>query len=261
MENKKTNQKKEKSLFTPVKASMNKRAGAYFIDIILYLVLVTGVLYIMSFIVGYHENFDLLEQKYIEHGVYVLKNGVYELCLESDPECLAASNRFYEDPKAVYYLTRATELSVLMITLSTFVTSLIYEFIVPLFLKNGQTIGMKIMRVGLIDNEGVKVTPIQIFIRFLFGKYIICMLIPIYGFIYMGFNVGGGLLGLIVLVSVPIINLIMTYGTQTKSGIANSIAKVYAIDLDDTYIFKNKEERSRALAEQDRLKEEMKKTY
>ena len=127
--------------------------------------------------------------------------------------------------------------------------------------NNGQTIGMKIMRVGLIDNEGVKVTPIQIFIRFLFGKYIICMLIPIYGFIYMGFNVGGGLLGLIVLVSVPIINLIMTYGTQTKSGIANSIAKVYAIDLDDTYIFKNKEERSRALAEQDRLKEEMKKTY
>ena len=87
------------------------------------------------------------------------------------------------------------------------------------------------------------------------------MLIPIYGFIYMGFNVGGGLLGLIVLVSVPIINLIMTYGTQTKSGIANSIAKVYAIDLDDTYIFKNKEERSRALAKQDRLKEEMKKTY
>ena len=71
-------------------------------------------------------------------------------------------------------------LSVLITTLSLLVSMMILEFVVPLLLKNGQTIGKKAFGIGLVRSDCVKVSTLQLFVRALFGKYTVGTMIPVY---------------------------------------------------------------------------------
>lgn len=250
-----------KSIFDPQKASSLKRIAAYIVDAILFITIFTGVLLLTSYIVGYQHNYKLLEAKYIEHGVYVIKNGTYSFCDTSKEVCVNAWKNFNLDKEACFYYDHSIELITLMITVSTFLSFLILEFLVPMIFKNGQTIGMKCFRIGLIDNKGIKVKPIQIFIRFLFGKFLVSTMLPIYGLIFMYFNLNGGFYGFVLAVGILIVDLVMTIFSKTKSGISNSISSVYAVDMDETYFFNSVEEMVERKCEEQRILDSKKKIY
>ena len=52
----------KKSIFEPHRASQVKRAAAYLIDLILFLVVFTGVLYLVSIIIGFQDSLDKLNK-------------------------------------------------------------------------------------------------------------------------------------------------------------------------------------------------------
>ena len=60
-----------------------------------------------------------------------------------------------------------------------FLAFLIMEFLLPLRLQNGQTLGKKIFGVGLMRQDCVKVSAPALFIRAILGKYTIETMIPV----------------------------------------------------------------------------------
>jgi len=250
-----------RSIFSPKKASIIKRLGAYLIDAILFITIFAGMVLLVSYIVGYQNNYTLLENKYIEHGVYVLKNNSYTFCDETTELCKQAWIDFNNDKDACYYYDHSTSLTTLIITISAFISYGILEFVIPIIFKNGQTIGMKCFRIGLIDKQGIRVKNIQIFIRFLFGKFLVSRILPIYGFIFMVFNLTGGLYGFVLAVGILLCDLGMMIFSETKSGIANAISSTYAVDLEETYIFNTIEELNNKKCEEQRILDTKKKIY
>lgn len=148
-----------------------------------------------------------------------------------------------------------------MITISAFITYFILEFVVPMIFKNGQTIGMKCLRIGLIDKQGIKVRPRQIFIRFLFGRFLVSRILPVYGFIFMVFNLSGGLYGFLLAVIILACDLLMTLFGKDRAGIANVISSTYAVDMDETYFFNSVEEITAKKCEEQRIIDSKKSIY
>lgn len=251
-----------KSAYTPVKASLPKRIGAAIVDIILFLVLLTGILFIVSYITGFQTNNALLEAKYIETGVFIQNEiGEYVFCDTALEECNKAWEIFNNDPEACYYYDHAIELTTLILTISVFVTHLILELIIPLILKNGRTVGKFLFKISMVDKTGIRVKPMQVFIRFLFGKFLVTTMLPIYGVIFMAFNLTGGLLGFLMAVVILGIDLILALFSDNKAGLASTIASVYSVDGETTMIFDTIEELNAKKAEEQRQKDTKKKLY
>lgn len=252
---------KTKTIFDPVLAPLKLRGAAYFVDIILFIILFTGVVLLASFLVGFQDNYELLQEMYIKYGVYVgSSSGGYNLCNTSEEVCQNAWKEFFKDDLAFSYYSNSIQLILHMFAITAVISSFIYEFLIPTILGNGQTIGMKIMKVCLVNEENYRISNIQLFTRFLFGKLLINLLIPIFATIYFVFY-GGNLIALLVIIAIPLINIIMTVYTKTKSGIANTIGKVIAVSMEETYIFESKEAYIAAKCEQDRLDAQSKKTW
>ena len=79
--------------------------------------------------------------------------------------------------------------------------------------------------------------------RFLFGKTIVNILIPFYSFLF--YTMYGGLPGMIaglLAFGIPVMNILLFLFGPKKCGFANLIGGVFVVDLEDTYIFENKEE-------------------
>lgn len=228
----------------PKVAAAHKRFAAFFIDLVVFILLLTGVTWIVGDIAGYNRNAELLEEKYVEHGIYIVdeKTNEYIFCDTTQKVCQDGWVTFNKDEEACKYYDKSVELTTLILTISVFVTYAALEFVVPLLFKNGQTIGMFILKIGLVSNDGVRVNHKQMFVRFIIGKYIVATMIPIYGLIFLFFNLYGGLLGLIAFASILGIDLLMTLASPKKAGIANSISSCYACDLDTSMIYDTIEE-------------------
>ena len=127
-------------------------------------------------------------------------------------------------------------LSLLIISLSFLFAILIYEFVIPLFLKNGQTLGKKIFGIGLMKNDGIKVNSVTVLVRALLGKYTIETMIPI--FIAMMVFLGSlGILGTIIILGILLLQIIMLCVTQTNSAIHDLLANTVVIDMQSQMIF------------------------
>ena len=238
------NIKQDNVYIEPKVAAAHKRFAAFFIDLVVFILLLTGVTLVVGEVAGYNRNAELLEEKYVEHGIYVMdeKLNEYVFCDTSNEVCQQGWITFNQDEEACAYYDKSVELTTLILTISVFVTYSIVELVVPLIFKNGQTLGMHFFKIGLVSNDGVRINPKQVFIRFLFGKYIVATMIPIYALIFLFFNLYGGLLGLITFASVLGIDLLMTLTSPKKAGIANSIASCFACDLDTSMIYDTIEE-------------------
>lgn len=245
----------DKSMFTPVQASLGKRFAAFLLDAILFVCLFTGALLVSSYAVGYQANYEQLEEKYIEHGVFIKDdNNEYVFCDTENKDCQDAWDAFNDDEEACAYYDKSIALSVAVITVASFTSLLVFEYIIPLIFKNGQTIGMKILKIGLIDKNGIKINHMQLFIRFLFGKFLISMILPIYGFIYMMFNFTGGLYGFILFAFINLMNILMFFTGKNHAAIPDAISNVYAVNIEETYIFDSIEEKNMKIAEVEKQK-------
>ena len=98
----------------------------------------------------------------------------------------------------------------MMISVGLALGYLILEFVVPLFLKNGQTIGKKVFSICLVRPNCVKVSALAVFARTVIGKYAVEAMFPIL-LAFMFFFGGLGLLALILFVAILLLNAILAY--------------------------------------------------
>ena len=168
------------------KASVMKRFAAWLLDLILIAILAVGIAWLISAAFGYDEHSNAVDEAYAryeaEYGVVFDVTGEeYQSWSEEQRQHYdAAYQALITDQDAMYAYNMVINLTMLIITLSLIVSVLALEFVVPLLLKNGQTVGKKVFALCVIRTDCVKASNVQLFIRALLGKFAVEIMIPVY---------------------------------------------------------------------------------
>ena len=252
------------------KATFSKRISAFLFDIIAMFIVVVGILAIMSSVTKYDvtsANFEKIYSDYEQSYIYDAFNNEFGsekkytnseidelLAKEENLELYgnwhsAQYQKMYEDlsqnEEAMSLYSQVVVLTILNITVSILVSFLILEFIVPLILKNGQTIGKKIFGVALMRVDGVKVSPVQMFIRTVLGKYTIETMIPVLVVVCAFLNLLSSdtvLFAFLILVVILVVNVVVYIKSDKSSLLHDEMAMTIAVDLQSQMIFNTEEE-------------------
>lgn len=269
--NNQINSKNEKSIYAPKTPKLIKRLAAWFIDLILVIVVATGAALLASVIYGYDNYNNTCLQKEIQYEIYVenpkgsveFEDKKYTICYEfegiSEEEATKRYEELYKDIEYREAYSKRSAGQVLIITTGIIVSLTIFELIIPLILKHGRTIGMKFFDIGYVTDDGIDVDFKTVFVRFLFGKLVVGALIP-----YAGINLAilmptyYTIVGIVAVVGVVSLNLFLLFVTPEKRGIHDYIAKCIPCDNSCQIYFKTVEELNKAKAEEKRNKIEKK---
>ncbi len=242
-------------MYSLQKASILRRFSAYLLDIILLLILVTGVASILSLAFNYDSYSNRLDELSLqyqqEYGIDITKD--YGTLTPEEKEIFdAADKAFGSDPEVLYNHQMMISLSILIITFSVLLAYVILEFIVPLLFKNGQTIGKKVFAIGVMRVDGVKITPPFLFIRTILGKFTIETMVPVLMVLMIYFG-SIGMMGVIIIGLVLVFNVALIITTKTNSAIHDAISQTVTVDMATQLIFNTPEE---LLAYKQRVHEE-----
>ena len=226
------------------KASVWKRVAAWIFDLILLCVLATGVAFLLSVTTGYDEYSQKLEDAYTayetQYGTTFQISQEQYIALSEEERTVydEAYQALISDNDVVRIYNIVLNLSLLITTLSILLAMLILEFVIPLFLKNGQTAGKKIFSIGLIRTDSVQMNAMQLFVRTLLGKFTIETMIPVY-IVLMLFWGTVNLFGLAVLLALILGQIICVAASKTNSAIHDLLAGTVAVDLPSQKVFRN----------------------
>lgn len=234
------------------KASILKRISAFLLDIILMLILVTGfaalissILDISSDIKVYDSIMSEYEEKFTNENEWNLvidfTNMDFEKLTEDQIKYIdSAAAQVYKDNRFLNICDLIFNKSLVLISLSLFFSFMILEFIVPLLFKNGQTVGKKIFSIAVMRIDGVKISPVFLFVRAILGKFTIETMIPAFILLMHYFRLGT-LVTLAVLLLIPLFEIILVISTKTNSLIHDVLSSTVVVDLQSQMIFESVE--------------------
>lgn len=232
-------------IFDLQKASVLKRISAFLLDVIVFSVLAVGFAFLISKTVG----FDTRREQFQNHyNQYELK---YNVDFDSDIESLSqeeaeryknAYNELINDKEAMRAYSLIYSLVLVMISLGLLLAFLISEFAVPLFFKNGQTIGKKIFGIGVMHVNGVRLTTFALFARTVLGKYTIETMVPVLliVMILLGYL---GVVGIAVIGMLLLLEIVFFIVTANHSVIHDMLANTVVVDMSSQMIFDTEQQR------------------
>ena len=215
-------------------------------DFIVFAVIVVGLALLISSIVGYDSYIDKLDGYYEEYEEkYDIDTDIsqedYEALPDADKQRYDdAMKAFNEDQEILKTYSIMMSLTMVIISLSILFAYVITEFIVPICLKNGQTLGKRIFGIALMRTDGVKITTFQLFVRTILGKYTIETMVPVLLVIMMFFGTMG-LTAPIVIILLALLQAIVIIVTKTNSAIHDLLAVTVAVDMSSQLIFDSEE--------------------
>lgn len=269
------------------KASVTKRFAAFLLDIILIACLAVGFMALIAVICKYDTHYKNMQsmatqvqkevvETYKQQTGFDLnmsseeydalteeqKTQVNELRTKAGKEITEKLNANSEFMKEYKYINGLTPL---MVSIGVFLSVLIFEFIIPVAFKNGQTIGKKVFGLAVMHTNGVRVRPFSMFVRSILGMYVFEMMVPIY-LILMAFfyHVLSGYIAIGVIVAIVILQIAVFAYTfkSTASVLHDLIARTVCVDFSSQMIFDSEEElmefkkaQQNELAERDEYRE------
>lgn len=229
------------------KAGMWKRMAAWLLDIILVAILAVGAAYLLSVTLGYDTASAKLEQYYAryesEYGVvFDISQQEYEAMTgEQRAAYDAAYEALIADEDVLITYDKVVNLTMLITSIGILIAMLLLEFVVPLLLKNGQTVGKKCFGIGLIRNDGVQMNTMQLFTRTVLGKYTVGTMLPIYVVLLMLFG-NMGIFGTVILGGLLTGQIICLSVTRNTCAIHDLLAGTVAVDIASQQIFRSSQE-------------------
>lgn len=267
-----------RGMFELKKIGIVRRASALLLDVILLSVLATGFMFIISIICNYSHEEALATQYYTEwedfrkeyigevaeyYGFtyeedgdeYVIKKNGEASSMDAvmkalddskgqDPETAEAYEKYLSlTPvgKVNMQYRYIYSLLFMIVSLGILLAYLVLEFIVPLFLKNGQTVGKKVFSICLVRPDCVKINTLSLFARTLLGKFAIETMFPVL-LVFLFFFGGIGLLAIILFAAILILNIVLFFGSKNKTPIHDLLAGTVAVDMKLQMIFESEEE-------------------
>ena len=219
------------------KAGMWKRFAAWLFDEILIVTLAVGIGVGLSFVLGYNEYSEKVDQAYAkyesEYGItFEITQSEYETLSEIQRENYdAAYQALTADREAMQNYNTMLNLALVIITLGIFLSVMAWEFVIPLFLKNGQTVGKKMFSLCLMRNDMVRANNLQLFTRALLGKFVIETMIPVY-IVTMLFLNAMDVTGTLILAGIGIAEIVCLCVTHTNAAIHDLLAGTVVVDID-----------------------------
>ena len=229
------------------KASIMKRLAAWLLDTILVCVLAVGFGVILSAVLRYDAQYADLQAGYdryeAQYGVKLnLTAEEYENMTEAQRENWdAARTAFVEDEELIGTYNLVLSLTLVIATTAILLAVMAMEFVVPLILKNGQTVGKKAFGIALVRVDGVKVTTLQLFVRSLLGKYTVETMIPVYILLMFLWN-AMDMTGTVILVGLALIQLVCIITNPHNGLIHDLMAGTAAVDISSQKIFQSADE-------------------
>ncbi len=229
------------------KASMWKRISAYIFDAILVGILAVGIALLLSTVLGYDRYASKMDDAYeryaAEYGIdFDLSATEYEALPEAEQEKYdAATKALFSDNEVIYAYSMMINLTLIITAFGFLLSYLILEFFIPLWLKNGQTLGKKAFGVAVMRLDGVKMSAPILFVRTVLGKYTLETMIPVLLLIMLYFGFIGGL-GLILIGIILLTQVILLSVTNAHTPLHDLIASTVTVDMASQLIFDSKED-------------------
>ena len=226
------------------KASMLKRVSAWLLDIILLLVVAVGAMALVSMVVDVDGQLDRL------NAIYARYEQDFNIDFEKTADQMTEEERSaYEKAQEAFNANvedqRAYDavLNTILLAISSgiLIAYVLLEILIPLWLKNGQTLGKKAFGVGVMRTDGVKMTTFMLFVRTILGKYTIETMLPVYLIMLILFSTGG-MFSLLLLGLILLLQVIFIAATRTNSAIHDLLACTVTVDLASQMIFESPEE-------------------
>ena len=226
------------------RASILKRVSAYILDFILLVTVITGAAFLLSALLDYDSYVDTLERVYAEY------EEEYGIDLDISSEDFSALSReeqklydevnklMNENEEAIEAYNMTVNLALVIASLSILFGYLILEFVIPIIFKNGQTIGKKVFGIGLIRQDGVRITNLMLFVRAILGKCTVETMIPVYILILIIFG-NLGMTGTVILAGIAVLQIALVLTSRTNSAIHDMMAATVAVDMSSQMIFES----------------------
>lgn len=235
------------------KGSLLKRASAFLLDGILLVILVTGFAFAFSAIFHYNDYSNIYDEglnRYSEQFGIDLFNVPEESALTEEQRAgyEAALNAMNNDLEMIKAFNTMISIIIMEISLAIILAFLVLEFILPLILKNGQTVGKKVFGLGVMRTNGVRIRGVSLFIRTFLGKCIIETMLPVLMFMMMIFSYWNimasvGLFGPIVIIVLFIAQILLIFWTKKHTMIHDLLSDCVVVDLGSQLIFDNEQAR------------------
>ena len=145
------------------------------------------------------------------------------------------------DADAMHAYNMVINLSMVITSIGILLAVLLWEFFVPLWIGNGQTLGKKIFSLCLVRNDGVKLNNMQLFARTILGKYALEIMIPVF-IVLMLFWGTAGLGGTVILFALALAQLLCVAISRTNSAIHDFLAGAVVVDITSQMIFRTTED-------------------
>ena len=228
------------------RASIAKRISAGLLDVIAVSIIATLCAWLISLAADYDGWNKKLEDSYSryesQYGVtFRITEEEYNNKSSSDKENYDnAYKALVGDSEAMKAYSMVTNLMILTVSLGLFIAVLIWEFIVPLFLKDGRTVGSLIFGIAVMRSNGVRISHISLFIRAILGKYAIETMISVY-IIMMIFMNTIGIVGPLVICGILLMQLILIISTKNNQLIHCILSDTVVVDYGSQRIFDSQE--------------------
>lgn len=228
------------------KASIWKRIAAWILDLILLAVVAAGVMFLLSSILGYSRYSDQVNDAYTHYEeAYGISFGItredYDAMTDADRQNWDdAYEALISDDTAMGAYNMTVNLILIMTTGGILVATLLLQLLIPLLLKNGQTVGKKAFALGVIRQDGVKISTLQLFIRTLLGQFTLETMIPVYVILMILWGTIG-MIGPAVLCILVVGQLICMGVTKNNAALHDLLAATTVVDLSSQKVFESKE--------------------
>lgn len=225
-------------------ANMLKRVSALILDIIVLAILATGSCTLVSWVIGYdaqYEKLNSISESYSErYGVRLeIDNEEYlAMPLEKQQQYDKAREAIEADSEFGIVYSSVMSMTVTIMSIGILLAYVIAEFVVPLILKDGQTVGKKIFGICLMQTDHTRIRTTSLFVRTFLGKFTIETMIPtltVY-LIFVGYLGFTGTLIILLLITLQVIAISVT---KTNSAIHDLLGSTVAVDAKSQKIFKD----------------------
>ena len=229
------------------KAGMWKRFSAYLFDVILLGIAAVGFAFLFSALLQYGAHTDrraeLQEDFEAKCGVnFDITQKEYDEMTEEERERYEkAYHSFVSDPDINALDALILNLTLIITAFGILAAYLILELLIPLKLKNGQTLGKKIFGVGLMRVDCVRISTLQLVVRTVLGKYTLETMLPVLLILMFFFSVMP-LMCFAGLALLLLLQIVFVASSRYRLPIHDRIAGTVAVDLASQMIFDSAEE-------------------
>ncbi len=229
------------------KANFWKRISAYLFDTIVTVMIAVGIAALLSVALQYDKTNDELKSYYTEYEIQygvdfdATQEELNELTEEQRANYDAAVKAFTKDARVLKVYQKAFFLSLVIVSIGLLLAIVAVHFIIPLFFKNGQTLGKKIFGVAIMRSNCVKVSNPVLFIRAVFGLYAIETMFPIALIMMLYFGLLGSV-GAITVLLLCALQIGVLIATKHHAAIHDLLTDTVVVDVASQRIFQTQEE-------------------